>query len=94
VDIDLFFNATVATSILTYRNSGTRSISSFSPHKQGCGSAQGVMKKHLLFFLLNSLSVSALLISKKGASCVRFGDRLKLRELLRLVPLASEFENH
>ena len=37
---------------------------------------------------------TVLLISKKGASCVSFGDRLKLRELQRLVPWASEFENH
>ena len=35
-----------------------------------------------------------LLISKKGASCVSFGDRLKLRKLLRLVPWATEFEHH
>ena len=35
-----------------------------------------------------------LLISKKGASCVSFGDRLKLRKLLRLVPWATEVEHH
>ena len=37
---------------------------------------------------------TVLLISKKGASCVSFGYRLKLRELLRLVPWATEFEHH
>ena len=37
---------------------------------------------------------TVLSISKKGASCVSFRDRLKLRELLRLVPWASEFEHH
>ena len=37
---------------------------------------------------------TVLLISKKGASCVSFGDRLKLRKLLRLVPWATEFEHH
>ena len=37
---------------------------------------------------------TVLLISKKGANCVSFGDRLKLRELLRLVPWATEFEHH
>ena len=37
---------------------------------------------------------TVLLISKKGASYVSFWDRLKLRELLRLVPWASEFEHH
>ena len=37
---------------------------------------------------------TVLLISKKGASYVSFWDKLKLRELLRLVPWASEFEHH
>ena len=37
---------------------------------------------------------TVLSISKKGASCASFRDRLKLRELLRLVPWASEFEHH
>ena len=37
---------------------------------------------------------TVLLISKKGASCVSFGDRLKMRKLLRLVPWATDFEHH
>ena len=37
---------------------------------------------------------TVLLISKKGASCVSFGDKLKLRKLLRLVPWATDFEHH
>ena len=36
---------------------------------------------------------TVLLISKKGGSCVSFGDRLKLRKLLRLVPRATEFRH-
>ena len=37
---------------------------------------------------------TVLLISDKGASGVSFRDRLKLRELLGLVPWASQFEHH
>ena len=36
---------------------------------------------------------TVLRISKKGGSCVSFGDRLKLRKLLRLVPWANDFEH-
>ena len=56
---------------------------------------QGKFNKSMLHRAAKSLAEKTVLsISKKGASCVSFRDRLKLRELLRLVPWASEFEHH